>query len=96
MDRCAWCDSLFVKDHAQRIYCSVSCRTEASREATKAYAKRAKYRARVGKKRLCKECKRQLSVYNNGPVCSTCSVRVAMVKRALANMKEFTKHEESI
>ena len=93
MNRCAWCDTEFVKDHPQQIYCSVECRTEASKESARRYAKVAKYKARVGKSRKCKTCYTPLSVYNDHSLCSVCSVKHDAVRKALKNIKEFIDYE---
>ena len=93
MDRCSWCDAYFDKQHPQQIYCSVECRGEASKESAKQYARVAKYKARVGKKRLCKSCKTPLSVYNDHPLCSVCEIKDDLVKRALKDIKRFIDYE---
>ncbi len=94
MNRCSWCDAEFVKDHPQQIYCSIECRTEASKESARRYAKVAKYKARVGKKRLCKTCKTPLSVYNDHQLCSVCYVKNDAVRRALKNIKAYIDYEK--
>lgn len=94
MDRCAWCDAEFDKVHPQQIYCSVVCRGEASKESARRYAKIAKYKARVGKKRLCKSCSTPLSVYNDHQLCSVCEIKESLVKRALNNIKDFIDYEQ--
>lgn len=93
MTRCAWCDGEFVKDHSQQIYCSVACRNEASKESAKRYAKIAKYKARRGKVRLCKSCKKPLSIYNDHPLCQSCEIKDDLVKKALRNIKDFIEYE---
>lgn len=94
MNRCAWCDTSFTKQHTQQIYCSVECRTEASKESARRYAKIAKYKARVGKTRLCKSCQTPLSVYNNHQMCSLCEIKDDLVRKALGNIKDFIDYEQ--
>ena len=93
MNRCSWCDSNFIKDHPQQIYCSVQCRTEASKESARRYAKIAKYKSRRGKTRLCKSCQQPLSIYNDSTLCRSCEIKDDLVKKALKNIKDFINHE---
>lgn len=93
MSKCAWCDSQFVKDHPQQKYCSVNCRNEASKEAARRYAKIAKYKSRRGKERLCKQCKKPLSIYNDTTLCRSCEIKDDLVRTALRNIREFIDYE---
>lgn len=94
MSKCAWCDAQFIKDHPQQIYCSLQCRAESSKESARRYAKIAKYKARRGKRRLCRSCRRPLSIYNDTSLCRSCEIKKDLVRKALKNIKELVDYEE--
>ncbi len=94
MPRCAWCDAYFEQMHSQQIYCSIECRGEASKESARRYAKIAKYKSRRGKRRLCKSCKKPLSIYNDHSLCQVCEIKDDLVRKALSNIKDFIDYEQ--
>lgn len=86
--RCEWCDHSFQTKISYQIYCSSECREAATKEKISAryqisrIARRAK-----GRKRFCKSCNTELSIYNEDILCNQCIVNPKDVSKALRDMK---------
>ena len=86
---CQWCDNTFETSISYQIYCSPSCREDATKEKIAqryAIARRAK---RHGKDRKCKSCSMPLSAYNDDILCQSCLVSPLDVAKALKEIKGF-------
>jgi hypothetical protein len=91
---CEWCDSQFESDISYQIYCSVSCREQATKEkiaARYALSRRAK---RMAKKKLCKSCGQPISVYNDFDLCQACDINPIDVAKALRQIKGISNGKD--
>lgn len=91
---CEWCDTQFQSDISYQIYCSATCREQATKEKIAAryvFSRRAK---RAGKPRLCKSCGQQMSVYNDSQLCQSCDVNPVDVAKALRQIKGISNGKE--
>jgi len=87
---CEWCDHQFQTKISYQIYCSAECREAATKEKIAARYQISRISRRAnGKKRNCKSCNAELSIYNDDILCSVCSVNPKDVGRALKEMKRF-------
>jgi len=87
---CNFCDKQFQQSVSYQIYCSVECRELATKEKIAARYIQSKRLKRKGKIRLCKSCSVSLSIYNDHPVCSSCSVNPDAVSKAIKAIKDKT------
>jgi hypothetical protein len=87
---CNFCDRQFQQSVSYQIYCSVECRELATKEKIAARYLQSKRLKRKGKTRLCKSCSAPLSIYNDHPVCSSCSVNPDAVSKAMKKIKDKT------
>jgi hypothetical protein len=87
---CNFCDKQFVQSVSYQIYCSVDCRELATKEKIAARYVQSKRLKRKGKVRLCKSCSMPLSIYNDFPVCSSCSINPDAVSKAIKKIKDKT------
>ena len=90
---CQWCDHIFQTKLSYQIYCSPECREFATREKIAERYLSVKRKKRAGKVRLCASCKKQLSMYNDDPLCEECLVNPNEVNKALKEIKGFLKNE---
>ena len=90
MRHCNFCDKQFQQSVSYQIYCSVECRELATKEKIAARYIQSKRLKRKGKIRLCKSCSVPLSIYNDHPVCSSCSVNPDAVSKAIKAIKDKT------
>lgn len=90
MRHCNFCDKQFQQSVSYQIYCSVECRELATKEKIAARYIQSKRLKRKGKIRLCKSCSVPLSIYNDHPVCSSCSVNPDAVSKAIKVIKDKT------
>jgi len=91
MKNCSWCDNQFETKISYQIYCSIDCRESATKEKIAARYLISRRQKRIGKERLCKNCKEELSIYNDDPLCNSCLVNPAEVAKALKEIKRRTK-----
>lgn len=91
MKNCSWCDNQFETKISYQIYCSLDCRESATKEKIAARYLIARRQKRIGKTRLCKNCKEELSIYNDDPLCNSCLVNPLEVIKALKEIKRRTK-----
>jgi hypothetical protein len=85
---CNFCDKQFDQSVSYQIYCSVDCRDLATKEKIAARYLQSKRLKRKGKVRLCKSCSMPLSIYNDYPICNTCSVNPDIVAKAIKKIKD--------
>lgn len=92
---CEWCDNSFATKSKNQIYCSVECRTLATKEKVVKRYKLTKAKERVGKSRLCSGgCETQLSIYNDNNFCDNCLVNSKKVDRFIKDLKGFFDYEQ--
>ena len=89
MKHCKWCDNTFKTDINYQIYCSSTCRDEATKQNIANRYNATKRQKRLGKERKCKSCGQDLSIYNDDVLCSDCLINPAEVKKALKQIKGF-------
>ena len=87
MKHCQWCDSQFQTEISYKIYCSEACRDEATKNNIALRYQKKKIEARAKKPRKCSSCGLNLSMYNEGKVCSKCLVDEKEVSKILKQMK---------
>jgi len=91
MKSCSWCDNEFKTDIKYQIYCSVECREFATKEKIATRYLITRRQKRKGKIRQCKHCGENLSIYNDDPLCTKCSINPTVVKKALKNIRGKSK-----
>ena len=92
MKPCNWCDSRFKPSVSYQIYCSVSCRSEATKEKISQRYEISKRKKRKNKNRKCiSGCGTTLSVYNDESICYDCSINPKDVNKALKKIKGMLK-----
>lgn len=94
MKHCSWCDNQFSPTVSYQIYCSTSCRDQATKQKIAdryIYTRRQK---RVGKNRRCRSCDQDLSIYNDEYLCNNCMVDPKEVNKALKDMKGIANGKE--
>lgn len=75
MKQCNWCGNDFKSTITYQIYCSSSCRTEATKEKIAERHKVLRRQKRRSKERFCSGgCGKKLSVYNDNILCDACYV----------------------
>jgi hypothetical protein len=84
---CQWCDNAFLTDINYQIYCSPSCREDATREKIAERYVISRRSKRMTQNRPCKSCGVKLSAYNDESICSNCLVNPADVSKALKEIK---------
>ena len=94
MKNCQWCNTQFTTKISYQIYCSASCREDATKEKiAERYAITRRSR-KIGKVRLCKSCNGRLSAYNDEVLCERCLVNPKDVSRALKEIKDIVKGKD--
>lgn len=94
MKHCKWCDKEFTSDISYQIYCSALCREEATKEKIAARYLIARRKKRIGKKRFCKNCNEELSVFNDDPICNHCNINPVQVAKALKQIRIISNGKE--
>jgi len=84
---CNWCDSQFETKLSYQIYCSPTCRDEATKEKIAEKYNRDRIAKRKNKDRPCRSCGKQLSAYNDSNICVTCESNPDDVAQALKQIK---------
>lgn len=92
---CQWCDHLFSSAITYQVYCSPECREQATKEKIAARYSQTRRAKRIGKERLCKNCNANLSIYNDDPICSSCTVNPKDVKGAIRDLKGLANGKDS-
>lgn len=87
MKHCSWCDSEFTSDITYQIYCSASCREDATKQKIAQRYVATRRQKRKGKVRSCKQCGSQLSIYNDDSLCVSCNINPSSVEKALKEIK---------
>jgi hypothetical protein len=87
MKNCQWCDANFNPRVSYQIYCSDTCREEATKEKIAQRYIISRRNRMMGKTKTCKSCGQPLSVYNDEPLCSACVVNPSDVSKAIKEIK---------
>jgi hypothetical protein len=96
MKTCQWCDASFKPKVSYQIYCSESCREEATKEKIAQRYAISRRNKMIGKTRSCKSCNQPLSVYNDGQLCSGCIVHPGDVTKALREIKGMSNGKDKL
>jgi hypothetical protein len=91
---CQWCDHAFETEISYQIYCCAECREAATKEKIAARYNQTRRTRRKGKDRPCKNCGKQLSIYNDGDLCETCVTDPRDLKGALKEIKRLINGKE--
>ena len=95
MKSCERCDKKFKPRVSYQIYCSNSCRDEATKEKIAERYLITRRKKRIGKKRLCLGgCGVQLSIYNDDGFCANCNVSKKSVDKMLKEIKGYFDYEQ--
>jgi hypothetical protein len=96
MKHCQWCDSPFETKVSYQIYCSVPCRTHATREKINERYLKQRLENPSHKQRKCKSCGASLSVYNNEKICGKCRIDPLEVTKALKEIKRIADGKDKL
>jgi len=94
MKICDWCGVDFEPNVSYQIYCSVSCRESATKEKINERYQIKRRQKLAGKKRVCVQCGKNLSVYNSDTLCSQCVINEKQVNKALKELKGLIEYEK--
>lgn len=94
MKHCSWCDIQFETKISYQIYCSVSCRDEATKEKIASRYVQMRRQKRKGKDRRCQSCDGKLSIYNDEQLCMTCQINPKDVDKTLKQIKGIMNGKE--
>lgn len=94
MKNCQWCDNSFKTEVSYQIYCSAECRDSATKEKIAARYIITRRQKRKGKTRKCTSCDKDLSIYNDEPLCTNCSVNPKDVAKVLKNIRGLANGKE--
>jgi hypothetical protein len=91
---CRWCDKQYTAISRHQIYCSVECRNASTKDKLAERAKKAKMKRRMAKKRFCSGCGCEMSIYNEGSICSSCTIDKKRVDKFLKDMRYLFDYEK--
>ena len=95
MKLCSRCDSYFDPKVSYQVYCSTSCRENATREKIAERYQATRRQKRIGKVRKCLGgCDTSLSIYNDSGFCANCNVSAKQVAKMLKELKGFIEYEQ--
>lgn len=95
MKLCSRCDIYFKPKVSYQIYCSETCREEATKEKIAERYRVTRRQRRLGKIRKCLGgCGISLSIYNDSGFCSNCNVSEKAVTKMLKELKGFVDYEQ--
>jgi hypothetical protein len=92
---CQQCDTQFISNNKNQIYCCPDCRTIATKEKIMKRYRVSKAQSRVGKDRKCAGgCGTIISIYNNIGFCNSCMISKKKLDQTLKDMKELFDYEQ--
>jgi hypothetical protein len=92
---CSRCDNNFTPKVSYQIYCSESCRDEATKEKIAERYQVMRRQKRIGKIRKCLGgCGIDLSIYNDVGFCSNCNISAKQVAKMIKELKGFIEYEQ--
>jgi len=93
---CDWCNTKFQPEVSYQVYCSVSCREQATKDKIAERQKILRRNKRIKKTKKCSGgCGRKLSVYNDETMCSSCKVNIKEVDLQLKQIKDIINEEDN-
>lgn len=96
MKLCKWCDHQFEPNVSYQIYCSVECRTAATKEKIAERHKILRRQRRKNKVRYCSGgCGTILSQYNDSKYCDHCLIDEKLLAKKLKEIKGFIDNNEA-
>ena len=82
MKPCSWCSNYFTASVSYQIYCSATCRDEATKEKIVERHKATRRQKRNSKERFCVgKCGTRLSIYNDHIFCDNCYINQKEVNK---------------
>ena len=94
MKICDWCSEEFQPNVSYQIYCSIECRTLATKEkVNERYQLKRRARLATKERRCGGGCGTLLSIYNDNGFCSRCMVSEKKVNKALKELKGIIDYE---
>jgi hypothetical protein len=92
---CNRCDNYFSPKVSYQVYCSETCREEATREKIAERYLISRRQKRIGKNRKCLGgCTTALSIYNDSGFCANCNVSEKQVLKMLKELKGYIEYEQ--
>jgi hypothetical protein len=92
---CNRCDVYFTPNVSYQIYCSESCRNEATKEKIIERYQITRRQSRKGKEKQCLGgCGQKLSIYNDSGFCANCNISEKAVNKMLKEIKGFIEYEQ--
>lgn len=90
MKQCSWCNDYFTANVSYQIYCSSSCREEATKEKIVERHKELRRKKRNSKERMCaNKCGTKLSIYNDYTLCDNCYIDKKEVNKRIKEIRMF-------
>ena len=90
MKQCDWCGNYYTANVSYQVYCTTTCRDEATKEKISDRQKFLKRQKRNGKIRLCiGNCGTRLSIYNDNNVCDNCKINDKELKKKMKEIRTF-------
>ena len=95
MKNCAWCATEFYSKVSYQIYCSVECRTEATKQKITDRYNSKRIIKRKNKETLCSGgCGTKISIYNENNFCNMCLFNQKKVNKMLKELRGFFEYEQ--
>jgi len=92
---CEKCNKSFTPKVTYQIYCSVECRSSATKDKIIERYRLTRRQKRIGKVRKCiGGCGEQLSIYNDSGFCYNCNISKKEVDKMLKVIKGFFDYEQ--
>lgn len=89
------CEKYFEPKVSYQIYCSESCRDEATKEKIAERYQITRRQKRKGRDRRCLGgCNTKLSIYNDSGFCANCNVSKRTVDKMIKELKGFIDYEQ--
>jgi uncharacterized protein YmfQ (DUF2313 family) len=95
LKQCDWCGNYYTANVPYQVYCTTTCRDEATKQKISDRQRFLKRQRRNGKVRLCQgNCGTRLSIYNDSNVCDNCSINKKEVQKRIKEIKVFMHEYE--
>ena len=95
MKICEWCSNEFEPNVSYQIYCSSECRDLATKEkVNQRYQFKKRQKLSQKERRCANGCGTFLSIYNSNGFCSSCSINMKQVDKALKELKGIIEYEK--
>lgn len=97
MKQCAWCQTYFEYTVIRQVYCSKSCRFEATKHIQQKKSKERKIKSRKKKIRICanSDCETKLSIYNDSKYCANCFFSEHTVAKEINSLKSLARKNKN-